>query len=253
MKYAGLLCIIGFFLCTPTAKAVCYDIYEEESQETDEGVAVILTYIGTVCYSDGGGGGGGGGGEEGGSQDPGGGGGSGGGTSQSTDAVNADDFVRCLDSVVTYGDTHEFGEPRASGPHEGLDLMTPSGTPIYSPCDGYIRNISDGVPRDNNVGNGGSIVGNQLTIEPIDAFEKDAAGNPMNAVDGAIIRVILEHLDPGFSNMMGVEVGARVSKGQLIAYSDNTGNTNIGPHLHLGLRKSDGSYADPKTIMSECP
>ncbi|NLI75051.1 MAG: peptidoglycan DD-metalloendopeptidase family protein [Candidatus Riflebacteria bacterium] len=44
-----------------------------------------------------------------------------------------------------------------------------------------------------------------------------------------------------------VRAGQRVSQGQEVARSDNTGQWTTGPHLHMGIKKN-GSYVNPRSI-----
>jgi len=44
-----------------------------------------------------------------------------------------------------------------------------------------------------------------------------------------------------------VSVGQRVSNGQEIARSDNTGEWTTGAHLHLAIKKN-GSYVNPRSV-----
>lgn len=48
-----------------------------------------------------------------------------------------------------------------------------------------------------------------------------------------------------------VSAGQRVSAGQLIAVSGNTGRNTTGPHLHISCRWGDtqGKYFDPTLIL----
>ena len=42
--------------------------------------------------------------------------------------------------------------------------------------------------------------------------------------------------------------GDRVTAGQEVAISDNTGGRTSGPHLHLGMRDANGEWVDPQTV-----
>ena len=50
------------------------------------------------------------------------------------------------------------------------------------------------------------------------------------------------------SKMM-VKKGQRISAGQLIAISGNSGKRTTGPHLHISCRWTDGKYFDPMLIL----
>ena len=86
--------------------------------------------------------------------------------------------------------------------HNGLDLRAPTGTPVYSPHDGVIkeRRFDSGY-------------GNYLKVE--------------SKTEGSV----LAHL-----SRFAVGINKHVKKGDLIGYSGNTGNST-GPHLHWGYYK----------------
>lgn len=87
--------------------------------------------------------------------------------------------------------------------HNGLDYGLPNGTPIVAPHDGKILEA---------------------------AFDAGGYGNYLK-VESATEGSVLAHLQ----NFV-VKVGDTVKEGQLIGYSDNTGNST-GPHLHWGYYK----------------
>lgn len=88
--------------------------------------------------------------------------------------------------------------------HPGVDLRTPLKTPIYAPADGIIQYS----------GAGGSGYGNLVEIRHNYGFTTRYA-----------------HLDSNLTR----KVGEFVSKGDLIAFSGNTG-LSTGPHLHYEIR-----------------
>lgn len=108
--------------------------------------------------------------------------------------------------------TQKFGENPASYAkfglkgHNGLDYGTPTGTNILAPHSGRVLEASS------------DPTGYGLYIK----IENDKEGS------------VLAHLKE-----FKVKVGDQVTEGQLIALSDNTGNS-IGPHLHWGY------YAKPR-------
>lgn len=126
--------------------------------------------------------------------------------------------------MITLGDcyignfpqTQDFGErPNyykqfgLSG-HEGIDIGCPEGTPIVSATDGVIiRDIDD------------PVVGKNYGVNVV-VWDK----NQLCATYYCHLR----------NNV--VSVGQAVIKGQLLGYSDTTGNTT-GPHLHFNLCKTD--------------
>lgn len=99
--------------------------------------------------------------------------------------------------------------------HNGLDLSVPENTPIVSPLDGQVQTVSyDGLN------------GNYIVIKHADGSRSGYA-----------------HL-----NGSDVKVGDKVSAGQTIGLSGNTGKST-GPHLHFTWRTPDGKNVDPATIF----
>ena len=163
--------------------------------------------------------------------------------------VNAEDFVECFSQIIEYDGTREFGDQGTGQPiHEGIDLFAPSGTPIYSPVSGRVVTIIDGVPRDSNIETTGVETGNQIAIEPDGAIIETGTMGLM--VDGAVWSALLGHMDPGFSNPSGLNIQENmcVEKGQLIGFSDNTGYTNIGPHLDITIHQRQTDHIAPQAI-----
>ena len=119
-----------------------------------------------------------------------------------------------VDNATT---TSGFGEKRSYENHGGVDLATPSGTPVKSPADGIIIKTAD-----NDGKCGGTVI--------IDH------GNGFTS---------------GFCHLKQINVnkGDQVKQGQVIALSgggaDDYGKGNAtGPHLHYSLKK-DGQYVNP--------
>jgi len=116
-----------------------------------------------------------------------------------------------------------FGS-RGGGFHDGLDLATPQGTPVYAAQDGQVVYSDDGL----------SGYGNLVIIKGRDAFSTVYAHNRRNLVD----------------------VGDRVRRGQKIAEVGSTGRSS-GPHLHFEVRMRDihGRYVamDPLPLLNYAP
>ncbi len=88
-------------------------------------------------------------------------------------------------------------------------------------------------------------------------------GTRLNALGNGVVtaagyesgggRFVKVRYDNGYESFMchlqgySVSVGQRVSCGQEIARSDNTGQWTTGPHLHLGIKKN-GSYVNPRSV-----
>lgn len=88
--------------------------------------------------------------------------------------------------------------------HSGLDVGIPEGTEIYAIADGTVTVSYDPTS------------GNYVNLKP--TGQEDT-------------QIVYAHLKKGI-----VSTGQTVKKGDLIAYSGNTGRST-GPHLHLGIRK----------------
>ena len=100
--------------------------------------------------------------------------------------------------------------------HKGIDFGMPKGTPIYAPADGVVDFASSGY-------NGG--YGVMLKIEHSFGF-----------------KTFYAHL-----SKLSVNKGDFVQKGQLIAYSGNTGRST-GPHLHYEIRYLGGDL-NPRSFI----
>ncbi len=127
-----------------------------------------------------------------------------------------------VDGNVTYTDT--FGAPRTGHTHEGQDLMGQKMMRLVSAVDGTVHRL---------VFNNASTGGNSITIKGADGWtyhylhvNNDTPGTD----DGLATR------DQAFPT--NIVVGARVAKGQLIAYMGDSGNAeSAGAHLHFEIRE----------------
>jgi hypothetical protein len=96
----------------------------------------------------------------------------------------------------------------------------PVGTELYSPISGVV----------------------------VDAYSSSAAGRHLKIRDDQGYLVEFKHL-----NDWTVKPGDRVERGQLVAYSGNTGRRSTGPHLHVELTAPDGSRLDPYKYFAGGP
>ncbi len=94
--------------------------------------------------------------------------------------------------------------------HNGVDIATPVGTPVYSPSSGFVTDVS----------------------------ESDIGGKRIVVSDGMGVEYIFLHL----SKQLVIQ-GAPVSKASLIAQVGATGRVT-GAHLHFSV-KQNGQYIDP--------
>ena len=148
---------------------------------------------------------------------------------------------------ATFGNVRNGGARR----HTGIDLKAPVGTPAYALFDGEIvgpyvtgqpnRINTDGEypdgysGDDNDAGNRiyikSKVFGGTVTI----AYWHLQAGDPVAKANGRVLRV-----------------GDKVKAGQIVAYTGLTGNANLynKPHVHIGIKSSDGKWIDPKPYFS---
>jgi murein DD-endopeptidase MepM/ murein hydrolase activator NlpD len=112
-----------------------------------------------------------------------------------------------------FGDGRSFGGERS---HEGIDIIAPEGTPVYSVCNGVVTNK-------------GWLTLGGWRIGVMDAFG-------------------VYHYYAHLSAYADLEVGDAVSAGQLLGY---VGSTGYGPegtsdqmvsHLHFGLYMNDEAF-----------
>lgn len=107
----------------------------------------------------------------------------------------------------------------AAGYHPGADYPCPNGTDVVAPQDATILFTGTG-----GTGSWGRAYGLQVIAESV--------------VNGQKLRWIVAHLQAE-----NVYVGQKVTAGQKIADSNNTGNTT-GPHVHLEVRHYPYAYGD---------
>jgi len=114
------------------------------------------------------------------------------------------------------------GSSWATGEHSGVDFGTPTGDPVYAMWDGVLTGTS-----------WGSAYGTAWVIDH-DRLPDGRAG----------YWAVYAHL----KSKVG-KAGTRVKAGQLIGYSNNTGNST-GPHLHVEIQPQPtwvkGSYRNPQ-------
>jgi murein DD-endopeptidase MepM/ murein hydrolase activator NlpD len=96
--------------------------------------------------------------------------------------------------------------------HEGVDLAVPIGTPVYAASDGVIQTAGPYAGY-----------GNYVRIDH---------GDGLATAYGHLSRVA-----------PGLKPGVRVARGELVAFSGNTGRST-GPHLHFEVL-TDGEKVDP--------
>ena len=98
--------------------------------------------------------------------------------------------------------------------HAGIDVLVHTGTPVYAPADGIVREVGRG------------------------------------RASGLFLRI--EHPETGYTTLYAhlsevpkhIKRGRKVERGDQIALSGNTGRST-GPHLHYGVRDKDGRPLNP--------
>lgn len=115
----------------------------------------------------------------------------------------------------------EFTNPggfNPSGGHTGRDYAVPVGTPVRAAADGIIRNSSWLKSYLDNPWWLTAFGGDTLVLDCTDAFGRT----------DTMPTFIYAHLANSIA-----EVGQRVTKGQVIGISGNTGTATSGPHCHV--------------------
>jgi len=131
-----------------------------------------------------------------------------------------------------------FGELRNNHFHAGLDLRTQQkeGIPVYAPADGYVNRIK--------VGHFG--YGKALYIQHPNGYS--TVYGHLREYAGAIQDLVIKTQYKEESYEIEVFPEATklpVKKGELIAYSGNTGGSG-GPHLHYEIRDNASRPMNPK-------
>lgn len=114
--------------------------------------------------------------------------------------------------------------PNAYNGHGGNDFAVQTGTPVFAAAPGVVSTVVTNIPE-----NTGSSYGNYVRIAV------DGPSPPGESLD-----IITAHLLP----TVQVIVGQRVTAGQLIGFSDNTGNST-SEHCHVESRLRAGAAICP--------
>ncbi|HYH27866.1 MAG TPA: peptidoglycan DD-metalloendopeptidase family protein [Actinomycetota bacterium] len=131
------------------------------------------------------------------------------GGSGSTAVIQGQALQACPAPGSSFVDS--WGAPRSGGrSHQGVDMMAPSGTPVYAAQSGTVRHSSSSLG-----GISAQVVGKDTTY--------------------------YMHLR-GYSD---VGSGQQVSAGTLIGYVGDTGNATGSPHLHFEYHPGGGGAVNP--------
>ncbi len=137
-------------------------------------------------------------------------------------------------SKVTF--TDNFGDARSGHAHEGIDILGPKMTPLYSAVDGEVSYIVDPEPS----------YGYMIVIEDEQGYTYHYihVNNDTPGTDDG--NGGTEH-----AYAPGIERGASVSKGQLIGWMGDSGNAeNIASHLHFEIRYDGGAINSYPSLMN---
>lgn len=139
--------------------------------------------------------------------------------------------------------TQPFSACGGGGSHYGIDYGVATGTAIYAGIGGTVVGQQTGLPNCYN---------NGCTPQCWNAFNyvkiRSDCGDPNNGANDLFVYYL--HID---SLGPGVQIGAHVDQGQLVAYSGNSGCSS-GPHIHLeAVSVPKGQGAVLNTCSSENP
>lgn len=112
-----------------------------------------------------------------------------------------------------FGKTSSSKRLYASGSHSGVDFRASVGTPVLAMADGTVSGVGD-----------------TDTTCPGASFGKWVFIEYNNGLSSAY----------GHLSLSKVNVGQKVSRGEVVAYSGNTGHTT-GPHLHVTVYAKSGA------------
>ncbi len=164
-------------------------------------------------------------------------------TVYSQKAIPTDYFSDPLDIPLILSGS--FGELRSNHFHSGLDIKTQQkeGFPIYAPADGYVKRIK--------VAHYG--YGKALYIQHPNGFSTVYAH--LQNYAGAIRNYVKDNQykkETYEIELFPDETMLRVSKGDVIGYSGNSGSSG-GPHLHFEIRDAASRPMNPLLFGIEIP
>jgi len=128
---------------------------------------------------------------------------------------------------VPYLGNYTLDGTENSGSHPGIDIKLPIGTPIRSIANGFVdKKVSE---SQDNTG-----AGNHLVIKHPGMPNPD----PNDSRNTITVYSVYEHLSKFADN---ISVGMKVDKGQVIAFSGNSGRVTT-PHLHFQIDHEDAPF-----------
>lgn len=150
------------------------------------------------------------------------------GAAGATTGVSDDRYLLTFPVAGTGSYRDTWGAPRSEGrTHKGADIFADKGTPVVAAADGTIIRMTVG-----------ERAGRYIVVEHLDGWltyylhlDNDTPGSD----DGL-----------GGAPAPGIEVGARVSAGDVLDYVGDSGNAEKTPsHLHFELHRPDGTAINP--------
>ncbi len=136
---------------------------------------------------------------------------------------------------ATYFD--DFGQPRAQGSHEGIDILTSWRSPAVAAEAGKIKFWTTSA----RAGCMLYLYGESGTTYLYIHLNNDLTAKRDNK--GACV--------PGVAYAAGLRSGARVRAGQQIAYNGDSGDAEGIYHLHFEVHPKDGDGVDPFPFLNE--
>jgi len=135
---------------------------------------------------------------------------------------------------TTYSD--DFGDPRAGGRHQGIDIMADRRAPAIAVEAGTIKFWTTSATAGCMLYLYGASGTTYLYIH---------LNNDLTAKNDNRGKCV-----PGTAYAPGLKDGARVGAGELVGYVGDSGDANgIHPHLHFEVHPRDGAAVDPFTFL----
>lgn len=115
---------------------------------------------------------------------------------------------KCNTITQHFGVNKEYYKRYGIEGHNGIDHLSPRGTPILAVCNGVCSGV-------------------KITTEGYGIYVRQTSEE---IGDGKKLDIVYGHLE-----RVNLHKGNRIMKGQVIGWADNTGYS-LGNHLHLGIR-----------------
>ncbi len=144
-------------------------------------------------------------------------------------ATTTRDIAFPTDASLTF--TDNYGDPRSSHSHIGIDILGKKMTPLYAAADGRVSRIV--IPE--------ATYGYEIVLEDADewSYHYIHVNNDTPGTDDGLG-------GPEHAYAPGIERGARVQKGQLIGWMGDSGNAEtITSHLHFEIHQPNREPINP--------